>query len=445
MKHLYRALPLLLLPAWAGAGPALTVYNSDLAVVREQRSFDLKAGVQSLRYSGVAARIDPTSVQLQGPGLRLLEQDFDYDLVSADRVLEKYLDQDLKAVGKDGRSYEGQLLAYEGGQLMLRGANGRVQMLNRNELSSIDLPGLPGGLLTRPTLVWKVDSEKAGKQGLGLTYMTGGLSWHAEYVVTLAEDEKTLGVNAWVSLDNQSGATYEDARLKLVAGDVNRAGGAPSPRALMSMAKADMAPAAPAFQERSFGEYHLYTLGWPVTLKQASVKQVELLSAKNVPVRKAYTFDGERGGPKVAVQLELVNKEANGLGMPLPAGKWRVFKSDAKEGSEFVGEDSLDHTASDEKLRVKMGDAFDVVGERTVLEERPSAKGNETERQVRIELRNRKKEAVKVQIVEHAFGRWELLDGGQEWKRKSSDTFEREVLLEAGAELKWEYKVRMRY
>jgi hypothetical protein len=175
------------------------------------------------------------------------------------------------------------------------------------------------------------------------------------------------------------------------------------------------------------------------------VKQVELLSAKNVPVRKAYTFDGERGGPKVAVQLELVNKEANGLGMPLPAGKWRVFKSDAKEGSEFVGEDSLDHTASDEKLRVKMGDAFDVVGERTVLEERPSAKGNETERQVRIELRNRKKEAVKVQIVEHAFGRWELLDGGQEWKRKSSDTFEREVLLEAGAELKWEYKVRMRY
>ena len=434
----------ILLPGFLGAGPALTIYNSDLGVVRETRGFDLKAGRQRLSLAGLPQRLDPTSVHLEGDGLRLLEQDFDFDLVSSDRLLEKYLDQELRAVGKGGQSYAGRLLSYQDGQLVLRQPGGRVLMLNRAELANVDFPELPGGLLSQPTLVWTLESAEAGHRDLGLSYLTGGLSWHAEYVSVLDTAEKSVGLNGWVSIDNQSGATFEGAQLKLMAGDLHRA--APPPRPMMFKAAMDAAmPAAEAFAERSFADYHLYTLAWPVTLKQAQVKQVELFSAAEVPVAKTYLYDGEQQGKAVQVTVELKNDKASGLGMPLPAGKWRIFKADGP-GRELVGEDQSGHTAKDETLRLTLGNAFDVVGERTVLDESgPDPSNHQRLRKVRVELRNHRDDAVAVTVREHADGRWDLADIDQEWKREDAGSFTAKLNLKAGETKAWTYSVKMKY
>ena len=425
----------------AAAGPSITIYNSDLGVVRETRGVELKAGRQSLSLGGLPERLDPTSVHLEGQGLTLLEQDFNFDLVSADRLLQKYLDQDLKAVGKGGQAYEGRLLSCQGNDLVLRQAGGRVVLLNRAELASVDFPELPGGLLTRPTLAWTLESAGAGHRDLALSYLCGGLSWHAEYVAVLDKDEKSLGLNGWVSVNNQSGAAFEDAQLKLMAGDIHRA--EPPPRALMyKAALAEAAPAPEAFAERSFADYHLYTLAWPVTLKQAQEKQVELFSAASVPVDKTYLYDGSQQGQAVQVAVELKNDKASGLGIPLPAGKWRVFKADGA-GRELVGEDQSGHCAKDETLRLTLGDAFDVVGERKVLEEGPTnGRGEPAYQKVQVELRNRRDDAVAVTVREHAYGRWDLSDSDQEWKREDSATFTAKLELKAGETKRWIYTVK---
>ena len=439
-------LALSLLAASAHADVALTVYNNDLAVIREKRSFDLSKGAQALRYSGVASRLDATSVHLDGEGVRLLEQDYDYDLISADKLLQKHIDLGLKAMLKGGSSVEGILLSYDGGQIVLKKASGGITLLSRSEIVNLDFDSVPGGLISKPTLVWQLESEKSGKQPLTLTYMTGGMSWHAEYVAQLSDDERNLDLNGWVSLDNESGANFEHATLKLVAGDVHRVQNQANDGRMLKAAMAYAAEApAPQFQERSFFDYHLYTLQRPVDIHDQQVKQVELFSASNVPVKKVYSFDAEEKGDKVAITVELKNDDASGLGMPLPAGKVRVFKTDGPKGSEFVGEDSVDHTPKDEKVRLKMGNAFDVIGEREVLDEKPDTKGRTTERTVKVTLRNHKKDGVSVLVSEHAYGRWEILESDQKYAKKNAETFEFEVPLKAGEDKSFTYRVKMRW
>jgi hypothetical protein len=437
---------LMILALWAaplaGAGPALTVYDSDLAVVRETRRVDLKAGRQTVSLGGLPARLDPTSVRLDGAGLRLLQQDFDDGLASPDRVLERYKDQALKAVGKGGQAYEGRLLAWQDGQLLLGQAGGRVLMLNRAELASLDLPELPGGLLTRPTLAWDLQAQDAGSQDLGLSYLCGGLSWHAEYVAVLDKDEQALDLNAWVSIDNQSGGSFEGAQLKLMAGDIHRA--APPRAVLFKAAAMDLAaPPAPGFAERGFADYHLYTLATPVTLKQGQQAQVQLLSAAKVPVAKQYLYDGEQQGAGVLVTVALKDDQASGLGAPLPAGKWRVFKADGA-GRELLGEDQSGPVAKDEAVKLTLGAAFDVVGERTVLADEPRSASHQGWRQVKVELRNRRDEAVTVTVREHAYGQWDLSDSDQAWKRVDAGTFTAEMTLKPGEVKDWTYTVRLK-
>jgi hypothetical protein len=415
-------LALLLLPNVVWAEVSVTVYNQNLGVVREVRPFDLKEGIQLLKFRDVAAQIDPTSVALKGPeGFQVLEQNFDYDLISADAMLNKYIGQSLSGFDKAGKPYDGKLLSFDAGQLVLGTKAGGAQMLNRSEMTRLEFPDIPGGLITRPTLSWQVKSPLSGSKNLTLTYMTGGLNWHAEYVALVSENEKKLDWSGWVSLDNQSGASYKNAKLKLVAGDVNRA---PAPRPMMRtmMGEADMA-AAPAFQEKSFFEYHLYTLERTTDILDKQVKQVQLLTAPNVGVKKIYTYDGSRDDKKVNVTLELENKETNGMGMPLPAGKVRVYKADSDKSDEFIGEDSIDHTPKDEKVRVKMGNAFDIVGERKVLSVRRSG-GNANDQDFEITLRNHKKETVEIVVVEHAWGEWRVTKKSHPYRKKDAYTFE---------------------
>ncbi len=395
-------------------GVNLTVYNNDLALVRDSRTFDLTKGETDLEVLDVAARIDPTSVHLTGEGVQVLEQNFEYDLASADRILDRYLGQRVTAVLEGGEAFSGTLLSYAGNNLVLGEGSGAM-VLSRERIDRIDFPELPGGLRTRPTLVWRIFSDAGGKRDATISYLTSGLQWHAEYVALVNEDDSALELSAWVSLENQSGASYDDARLQLVAGDVHRAVPPPMDGRQMLMAKAGAAPME--FAEEALFEYHLYSLDRPVTVKDRQTKQVTLFPTAAVDkVEKIFRY---KGGENVSVTLEFKNAKESGLGMPLPRGKLRVFKKDSKGGAQFIGEDFVDHTPKDEKVEAVMGNAFDIAAERTVLDHQRIS-SRVTQATIEVKLRNHKEEAVEVVVEEHIPGDWEILTTTHEYEKKSA-------------------------
>lgn len=421
---------------------AVTVYNEDLALVREKRDLTLVKGTQSHAFSGVAARIDATSVHFRAldsaSGISLLEQDYEFDLVGTERLLQKYIDEQVIATAENGAVHAGQLLSAQDGDVVLRDSRGKVQALKAAKLQSIEFTSLPEGLRTRPTLVWQLDCAKAGTHAAEISYLTGGLSWHAEYVALLDARESGAQLNGWVSIDNQSGATYENAQLKLVAGDVNRIQEEPPVRALYRAEM--MAAEAPQFEERALFEYHLYALQRPATLRDRQIKQLALFPAAQTGVRKLYSYDGARDGGKVQVKIEFKNSQANGLGMPLPKGVVRVYKQDTDGAQEFIGEDRLDHTPKDELVRLRLGNAFDIVGERTVLDVREVSRTSRQET-VQIKLRNHKSEEVAINVIEHFSGDWSFIGKTPQVALKEAYKAEFLVRVPANGENVFEYTV----
>ena len=264
--------------------------------VKETRPLTLTLGLNEIRYADVPALIDPTSVRFSSrtspAGTRVLEQNYEYDLVGADKLLEKYLDQPIEIIAKDGTSYQGKLLNGSG-DVILMADNGKATVLRRDEIRTFTFPALPDGLITRPTLVWTIDTDKAGSHLTDVTYLTGGLSWQAHYVLLLAANEKTLDLNGWVTLDNRSGAAYQDAKLKLVAGNIARAA-TDGAEKLMLARTVDAAQAAPGPQvsERGFFEYHLYEVNRPVTVRNNQTKQIEFVTSTGITTTKFFVFDG---------------------------------------------------------------------------------------------------------------------------------------------------------
>jgi hypothetical protein len=410
------------LAAAAARDVTVTVYNSNLALVKDVRTLDLGSGRTTLRFADVSAQIDPTSVHLTpkgGGGLDVLEQNFQYDLVSAERILDRYKDRDLVVVGKDGKTTAGALLSYDGASLVLDRKPG-IAIINRTEVKEIQFSELPGGLITRPTLVWLIDNAGSSKRDAQISYLTTGLSWHAEYVAVIAPDDKALSWAGWVSLENNSGTSYPDAKLKLVAGDVNRVQDEFQQMAKGGVAYSMDAARAPQFEEQSFFEY---SLARPTTLADRETKQLSLFPTAGVTASKLFTFDRQRHPTKVRVTMEFKNSASAGLGMALPKGKVRVYKEDKSGAQEFVGEDRIDHTAKDEQVRVTVGDAFDVVGEyRQVDMRRINDKEIETGHEIKI--RNRKAERVTVKIIEHAWGDWRVTTSSQAHVKKDATTLE---------------------
>ncbi|MEO7726086.1 MAG: hypothetical protein ABIS45_02430, partial [Burkholderiales bacterium] len=366
-----------------GRGHAIPGY----AVVRQQRDINLTRGSNNIKFSDVAAYIDPTTVMFESltdpAGTRVVEQNFQFDLVSQDKVLQKYIDQTIKVDqvrGNAVESFSGTLLSTSGGMILKRD-DGTLQLLPNN--AGITLPGLPGGLITRPTLVWDVNAKQAGTHRSRVSYQTSGLTWWADYNVTYAEGSNAnsckLDVGAWVSIVNQSGASYADAKLKLIAGDVQRAQAAGRAVDRVAMAKSMAREEKDnGFAEKAFFEYHLYTLGRPATLADNSTKQIELFpAARNVPCEKKLVYYGLAPGyypygaspltdrnygvqtnKKVDVYLGFKNASENNMGMPLPAGRIRVSKlDDADKTLEFIGENVIDHTPKNEKVLIKLGSA----------------------------------------------------------------------------------------
>jgi hypothetical protein len=464
-----RSLALLALAALASApGPALaaplaitrdaqrevmvTIYNGNLGLVKDTREVRLPSGTHDVQFADVAAQIDPTSVHLKSltdpAGLRILEQNYEYDLLTGQKLLEKYVGRKVRLYQSAGSFLEATLLSTNG---PVYEVNGQIHMGHPGQ---VVLPALPENLVAQPTLVWLLRNGTGQPQRIEASYLTGGITWRADYVMVLGATDDRADLTGWVTIDNKSGATYRNAALKLVAGDVNRARDERVRGALEVAAKAAAAPAARDFVSEGFFEYHLYTLDGRTTIKDSQTKQLALMTAAGVPVAKELAFYGAQdyyrtpyGTPvsnqKVSVFVELVNARPN-LGVPLPKGKVRVYKADRSGSQQLVGEDWIDHTPADEKVRIKMGEAFDVAGERVQRDWRKVG-GGVYEVEWEIALRNHKKEDVVVSVIEPVPGDWEVLRETQAHEKVEAHTLRYRVPVPKDGATKLAYRVRLRF
>jgi hypothetical protein len=425
---------------------AVTIYNQDLGLVKDVRELEFQKGKSVIKFTDVAAQIDPTSVHFKpvnaADKVAILEQNYQYDLVSSTKILQKYVDKEIEIFTKQDKSYKGQLLSYSKDNLTLKEPEGAIRIVRLEEVRDMYFPSLPEGLITKPTLVWLLDSQVSGKRKAEVSYLTSGINWHAEYVAVVDQLDRNLELAGWVSIDNRSGATYKEAKVKLIAGEVHRVREERIPPRLAKEVFATAA-GAPQFEEKAFFEYHLYTLLRPSTIKDNEIKQVTLFSTTNVKVKKVFTYDGARDEKRVKVELEFKNSQADGLGMPLPKGKIRVYKADVDKSLEFVGEDLIDHTPKDEKVRVFLGNAFDIVGERKKTDFRQISE-SVTEESYEIKLRNHKEEVVEVVVVEHLYPytNWEIIESNFKYEKKDANTLEFKISLEKDEEKILNYTVR---
>jgi hypothetical protein len=450
----------------------LADYGANLpgyAVVRDGRQMTLPKGMGDVRFSDVAQRIDPTSVAFESlsdpAGTRVIEQNFQYDLVNNAKLLHRYIGQPISVDQVRGEKVEtvtGKLLSAEGGLILQRDSG---EVLTLTNYANIRFPALPGGLITQPTLVWKVDSAKGGKQDVRVSYQTLGMTWWSDYNVTErdAGGACSMDLAAWVTLVNQSGGSYPDAQLKLVAGEVHRAATPPavqiSYHRMMPLAE----PAAQGFSESNLSEYHLYTLGRRTDLPDNSTKQLELFPAvAGIACRKqlvftAGQFHGYQSAPflnqdfgatnkgTVGSYLEFDNKKANGLGIPLPAGRVRVNQANQADGAlEFIGEDLIDHTPRNETVRIRLGDAFDVVGERKQTGFHVDTTSKTLTESFEIDVRNRKTEATAVTVREYLYrwSQWQVTARNHDFEKRDARTIDFPLQIPADGAAKVTYTVR---
>jgi hypothetical protein len=437
---------------------AITVYNQNFGLVREVRSITLDGGRIALEYGDVASAIQPETVHVLPLGrsrLQVLEQNYQFDLLNPQKLLEKYVGRTVTVYRTNPQTgieepVEAEVLSVNGGPILR--IDGEITF---NYPGRFGFPELPDNLIPEPTLLWRLDSP-GGRQRVEVSYLTNSLNWKSDYVMVLNEDDDEGALTGWVTLTNQSGTAYENARLQLVAGDVRRVSGSAQPAVrrdrMMEMA---MAAEADGFTEDAFFEYHLYTLGRPTDLMNNEQKQVTLLESDGFGVEKrlifhgaAYYYRGQYGqvaqNQKVGVFLDFENSESNGLGMPLPKGTVRVYKRDHTGAQQFIGEDVIDHTPRDEDLRIKMGEAFDVVGDRRQMDYTVIS-SCVSESTWRVDLRNHKDEDVEVTLVEPVGGDWEMISSTHRWEKVDAWTFTMTPEVEARGETHVEYRIRTRW
>ena len=433
----------------------VTIYNGNLGLVKDTREVRLDAGTLEVQFADVAGLIDPTSVHLKSlteqGSLRILEQNYEYDLLTSAKLLEKYVGKKVRLYQSNGTYQDATLLSTNG---PIYEINGQIHMGHSGQ---VVLPALPENLVSKPTLVWLLRNAKAAAQRVEASYLTGGISWKADYVMVINAADTRSDLTGWVTIDNKSGSTYSNAALKLVAGDINRAPDRRREGRLMEVAAkaASVDNAERDFKSEGFFEYHLYTLDGRTTVKDNQTKQLALMSAADVPVDKHFIYYGaadyyrtQYGVPmsnqKVGVYLELKNSKENRLGLPLPKGRVRVYKADTSGSQQLIGEDWVDHTPKDEKIRIKMGDAFDVVGQRTQKDWKRIA-SNLYEVEWEISLRNHKKEAVTVEVMEPMPGDWEVLRASHPHEKIQAFTAQWKIPVPKDGETKLTYRIRVRF
>ncbi|HEX7665249.1 MAG TPA: hypothetical protein VF407_12075 [Polyangiaceae bacterium] len=436
----------------------ITVYSDDFGLVRETRRLKTGKGRVALEYRDVTEAIQPETVHIGAVGesapLRILEQNYRYDLLEPAKLLSKYEGKDVnvirwnKELGKD-EVFKATVLSANDANPIFK-INGEITYGFPGRIS---FPDVPANLIAKPTLVWLLDSEEATPD-VEVTYLTGKIGWSTDYVLVVGADGKSADLTGWVTLKNHSGASYENAKLKLVAGDVQRIRDR-SPKMYDQLARAEVAydNDEKQFKEEGFFEYHLYTLDRPTSVLDNEDKQVVLLEGHDIRLDKKLIFFGDanwyrsnygqtQANQKVGVYFDIENKEANHLGIPLPKGVVRVYQGDASGAKQFVGEDSIDHTPRDERVRIKLGEAFDVVGDR--VEKNWKTLGTcSSESDWEITLKNHKDTAVTVEDVEPVGGDWTILKSSLPFEKKDAHTFTFTVPIGARQEVKVTYRVRV--
>jgi hypothetical protein len=443
---------------------SVTVYNSNLALVRDVRQIHLQSGVFPLRFEDVAASIMPATVHfrsLTDPAkLNVVEQNYEYDLLDPQKLLQKYVGQEVTLVQRETDAGSTKLV--ETKAILLSDNNGPVWKIG-NEIvtgltaDSYRFPDLPDNLYSRPTLVWTLDNRGADAQKVEASYLTNNMNWNADYVLTVGRDEKSADLDGWVTLTNNSGAAYHDAKLQLVAGEVHR-----TPQVINAerdvIVKSMAAPMAqPQFEQENFSEYHLYTLGRRTSIQNNESKQISLLNGTNIPVEKYLSVEGQQPyyyrnaqglgnaiPQPVKVFYRFKNEEKSGLGMPLPAGTVRVYQADSRGGAQFAGEDNIGHTPKDETLRIYVGNAFDVVCERKQTDYKKLA-SDLYEMEYQITLRNHKDGPVTVEVREPVGGDWEVVNSNYKWTKLDVSTIGFEIPVEKDGTATLDYRVRVKW
>jgi hypothetical protein len=442
---------------------AVTVYNSSIALVRDVRTLALAQGTSDLHFMDIAATVNPATVHFRSltepSRVSVLEQNYEYDLLEPEKLLRKYVGRDVTLVRlrQDQSSTReevvtARLLSYNNAPVWQIGG----EIVTGMYTDHMRFPELPGNLYSRPTLIWTLDNSGALRHRVEASYLAGALAWNADYVLTVTRDDKAADLDGWVTLKNGSGTSFRNASLQLVAGDLNRV------RQELDRFMADEAKAMPqsaaraAMSQEAFSDYHLYTLGRKTTINNSETKQVSMLQATGFPVQKRYVVNGQAfyyrngqnpGAPlKDVVQVfyQFKNEQPAGLGMPMPAGVIRVYQSDSKGGVQFVGEDRINHTAKDETLNLKIGNAFDVVCERKQTDfEKIAPSVYEVEYE--ITLRNHKSSAVTVEVNEPIGGTWRMLQSSHKWTKTDAWASQFMVPVAVDGTSVLRYRVRVTY
>lgn len=441
---------------------AVTVYNSDIALVRDVRDVQLPRGSFDLKFMDIAATVNPATVHFRSltepSRVSVLEQNYEYDLLEPDKLLHKYVGRDVTLVRnteEDGTTKQeevkARLLSYNNAPVWKIGDD----IVTGLSADHIRFPQVPDNLYTRPTLVWTLDNSGAARHRVEASYLAAKLSWNADYVLTVARDDRTADLDGWVTLTNGSGTSFRNSRLQLVAGELNRVREAMG-RSLADEARARAPMAAPAMTQESLSDYHLYTLGRKTTINNNETKQVSMLSGTGVPVAKRYVVDGQAfyyrnaqhpGAPikdTVQVFYDFRNDAQAGLGLPMPAGVVRVYQADSKGGVQFVGEDRIAHTPKDEALNLKIGSAFDVACERSQIDFEKIA-ANVYELEYQITLRNHKAAPIAVEVNEPIGGTWRMLSSSHQWKKTAAWAAQFNVPVAADGTSVLKYRVRVTY
>jgi hypothetical protein len=439
----------------------VTVYNSDIAMVRDVRDVQLQRGTFDLRFMDIAATVNPSTVHfrsLTDPSkVSVLEQNYEYDLLDPEKLLHKYVGRDVTLIRtrqaqgtSEDEAVKARLLSYNGQPVWQIGS----EIVTGMPASQFRFPELPQSLYTRPTLIWTLENTGVARQRLEASYLAGRLSWNADYVLTVGRSDKAADLDGWVTLTNGSGTSFRNAKLQLVAGDLNRVRDVLA-KAVMEEARRPMAAPAPMAQE-SFSDYHLYTLARKTTINNSETKQVSMLGATAVPIQKRYVVDGQPwyyrsashpGAPlsdKVQVFYQFKNEAASGLGMPMPAGVLRVFQADSSGGVQFVGEDRVNHTPKDETLNVRIGSAFDVVCERKQTGFEKIA-GSTYEFEYEITLRNHKTAPISVEVNEPVGGTWQMLASSYRWTKTAAAAAQFTVPVAVDGTSVLKYRVRVTF
>ena len=447
----------------------LTIYNQNLSLIREERSINLPGGLSIVMIPDIPATIDGTSLHflsLTEPlGVRVLEQSYQYDLVSQAKLLEKYIGRNIEFIRlneetKKEYRIKGKLLSssFSGG--LVAEIDGKVEI---NPSGRLVLPSLPEGLILKPQLEWLVETGAPGEHKTEISYLAGSLSWNANYVALLDKSDTKIDMTGWVTLVNNSGTTFNEAGLKLVAGDVNIV-----KKEFERMRTMDMmakSAAEPQFEQTDLFEYKLYTLQRRTNLRNNETKQIELINGRNVDAKKVFIYDGlsdqwrywlndysyrnqgsfgQQSNQKVGVFVLLKNDSKSGLGIPLPKGKVRVYKRDDDGKEQFIGEDQIDHTPKDEEIRLYLGNAFDIVGERAQKDFKSFAGGRVVEETIEIKIRNHKKESAEVLVYEHPWrwSEWKITNSSAKWEKVDQSTLKFPVTIGKDGESVITYTIR---